>query len=273
VKLDKPLIEGKKYCVSFKASLSDMSKYGANNLGAYIGAQKLKEKTIMGYEIKPQVSHSRNQIMQDQYMFETICSVVTAQGGERYMVIGNFASPVEMKKKSNTVRLKRPSGFTGMQTQDAYYYIDDVKVINMEELTTCDCEPKDRNEMQVVHNENISETMDMSAADLAATKKVFFDERSKEVASGAQLAELIELMKENPTLSVEIQGHTDKQEENDYLGNLSEERAKAVYDYMIEQGIEASRLSYTGMKDGSPADESGTRDSLAKNRRVSFKGK
>ncbi len=273
VKLTKPLVEGKRYCVSFDLSLADLSKYGVNNVGAVISSTKLKDKNIAGGTIVPQVKNSQNKIFQDQYLFETVCSIVTAIGGERYLCIGNFASDVEMKKKTNSVKLRKPSGFQGMQSSDAYYYIDNVKVINLEELTTCDCEPEDRNQMQVQHTENISETIDMSAGDILMTKKIFFSSNSVSVSNGTQMQEVVDLMTENSGLNVTIVGHTDAVEEKEYIGNLSEKRAEEVYNYLVEQGIDASRLSKKAAGSTDPDDDSGTRDSLAKNRRVSFEVK
>jgi outer membrane protein OmpA-like peptidoglycan-associated protein len=67
------------------------------------------------------------------------------------------------------------------------------------------------------------------------------------------LQELLESMKFYPNLVIEIQGHTCCQESaGDGLDadtrkhNLSETRAKSVYDYLISNGIEANRLSYKG---------------------------
>ena len=77
-------------------------------------------------------------------------------------------------------------------------------------------------------------------------------------------------MKANPNLKIEIVGHMDKVEHKDNLNDLSEERAKAIYDYLIKNGISADRLSYKGMKSTEPLDDSGTQASLAKNRRVGF---
>ncbi len=61
------------------------------------------------------------------------------------------------------------------------------------------------------------------------------------------LDELLAIMKDNPNLKVEIQGHiccqTDKEKDYSYV---STQRAKAVYNFLVKNGIEAARLSYKG---------------------------
>ena len=84
------------------------------------------------------------------------------------------------------------------------------------------------------------------------------------------LALFIEFLKENPTVKVEIQGHTDN------IGNdadnllLSENRAKSVYDYVIGQGISANRLKYKGYGESNPIASNNTEEGRAKNRRTVF---
>jgi outer membrane protein OmpA-like peptidoglycan-associated protein len=75
---------------------------------------------------------------------------------------------------------------------------------------------------------------------------------------------------ENPSLKVEISGHTDN------LGNatenikLSTNRAKAVVDYLVNKGIAANRLTYKGFGSTKPIADNGTEKGRAKNRRTEF---
>lgn len=66
--------------------------------------------------------------------------------------------------------------------------------------------------------------------------------------SKTELASLAYLLKNNPTIKIEIDGHVNApgEKNTDYNLKLSEGRAKAIYDYLIKNGIEASRLSYKG---------------------------
>lgn len=65
------------------------------------------------------------------------------------------------------------------------------------------------------------------------------------------LAELLEIMQQNPKLKIEIQGHICCQEKFD-VEDISTLRCKTVYNYLIENGISVSRLSYKGFGSSQP---------------------
>ncbi len=66
-------------------------------------------------------------------------------------------------------------------------------------------------------------------------------------ASRPRLGELLQIMKDNPKLKIEIQGHICCQKTKDSdLSNISTLRARAIYKYLSENGINTDRLSYKG---------------------------
>jgi len=79
-----------------------------------------------------------------------------------------------------------------------------------------------------------------------------------------------ELMTQNPDLKFEVQGHTDNT--GTVAGNqkLSEQRAQAIVNKLVEMGIDASRLSAKGMGQSAPLADNSTDEGRAKNRRVEF---
>ena len=84
------------------------------------------------------------------------------------------------------------------------------------------------------------------------------------------LALFIEFLKENPTVKVEIQGHTDNIGRDDDNLLLSENRARSVYEYVVSQGIPANRLRYKGYGESNPIASNSTEEGRAKNRRTVF---
>ena len=84
------------------------------------------------------------------------------------------------------------------------------------------------------------------------------------------LALFVEFLKENPTVKVEIQGHTDNIGRDEDNLRLSENRAKSVYEYVIAQGISANRLRYKGYGESNPIASNNTEEGRAKNRRTVF---
>jgi hypothetical protein len=122
VPLDSALVGGQKYCVEFYVSLGDVSSLATSNIGAYFSVDSLLDSTQgNAINVIPQVANSTSVILSDKINWMKIFGVFTAQGGEKFMTIGNFLSP------ANTVVQN-----VGGSYLYAYYYIDDISV------TACD---------------------------------------------------------------------------------------------------------------------------------------
>jgi OmpA-OmpF porin, OOP family len=76
------------------------------------------------------------------------------------------------------------------------------------------------------------------------------------------------IMKKNPDLKVEVDGHADSTGAAAYNMTLSEKRAEAVKKYFVDQGIDPDRLTTKGFGITKPAASNDTREGRAKNRRV-----
>ena len=59
-------------------------------------------------------------------------------------------------------------------------------------------------------------------------------------------------MKGNPTVSIQVSGHTDSRGNDDYNLRLSKDRAQAVVNYLIRNGISSSRLKAVGYGETRP---------------------
>jgi outer membrane protein OmpA-like peptidoglycan-associated protein len=86
--------------------------------------------------------------------------------------------------------------------------------------------------------------------------------------SYSELERLLEYLVENKTVKIEISGHTDNQGSDAYNQQLSMERAKTVYHFLIAHGIDANRLSYKGYGKDKPVAPNDTEENRAKNRRT-----
>lgn len=80
----------------------------------------------------------------------------------------------------------------------------------------------------------------------------------------------IEFLEANPKVTVAIHGHTDNQGNANENLLLSENRAKAVHDYLVINDIDPSRLSYKGFGSQKPMASNATAEGRAKNRRTEF---
>jgi outer membrane protein OmpA-like peptidoglycan-associated protein len=101
---------------------------------------------------------------------------------------------------------------------------------------------------------------------------IFFATNSFELndASRSVLNILIDFLNDNPTVAIEIQGHTDNVGSRADNMALSENRAREVYNYLVEKHIEKGRLKYKGYADTKPVAENTTETGRAKNRRTVF---
>jgi len=99
-----------------------------------------------------------------------------------------------------------------------------------------------------------------------ATDSYQLEEKSK-----VELSKLLEFLNNNPDLVIEISGHTDNVGTPEYNLQLSENRAKSVYNYLIENQIEENRLKYKGYGENEPISTNKTEEGRAENRRTEIK--
>lgn len=88
--------------------------------------------------------------------------------------------------------------------------------------------------------------------------------------SRIELDRLAALLTDNAALKIQINGHTDNTGEEQANLTLSENRAKAVYDYLVGKNIEVARLRYRGFGENAPIDTNDTPEGRSRNRRTEF---
>jgi outer membrane protein OmpA-like peptidoglycan-associated protein len=85
------------------------------------------------------------------------------------------------------------------------------------------------------------------------------------------LDNFVTYLKENPSIKIEIHGHTDNIGSSRTNKKLSEERAKTVRDYLVFQGVDKNRIiAYKGFGESKPIKSNNTENGRAKNRRTEF---
>ena len=83
--------------------------------------------------------------------------------------------------------------------------------------------------------------------------------------------ELVQLLKENPSLKIQISGHTDNVGKTEDNLKLSDNRAQAVVKYLTSKGINPNRLSYKGYGASQPIAPNTTEEGRSQNRRTEVK--
>ncbi|MBN2682128.1 MAG: PD40 domain-containing protein [Bacteroidales bacterium] len=130
--------------------------------------------------------------------------------------------------------------------------------------------PKEQGFEEIIKNINLKSLSEGSSVVL---NNIFFDYASARLSTESfpELDRIVKLMNQNPSMQIEIGGHTDNQSSLATNQKLSEDRAKSVVDYLILEGVDKQRLSYKGYAFHKPIADNNTEEGKAKNRRVEFK--
>jgi len=261
VELTESLKAGEEYCITFNVSLADLSKYACNYIGAYVSDKAVSANNTEVLQFEPQIVSRKLTVYEKQYYWIPVCAKYKATGGEQYITIGNFT----VDEKLTLKKVKRPRGFTSPQTYDAYYYIDNVSVVNAKEADKCDCDfvPGMENAETVSRNFNSeantapktvkiintdgsavsgnqSENVDIKSGGNSFV--ISFDPKSFSIIGGAasKLDQLVALLKENPTNRVSLTGYYDASEKE--VEKLDAKRVMTVYKYIVSKGVKKESI-------------------------------
>ena len=276
-RLRRKLRSGDSIQLTFWASLSEESTGAVATLGGLFTKESIsdtvrtlfmaKEREYLSDEIfqtiarpyVPQVVNPIDSTIVNTRGWQRISGIFVAQGGEQYITIGNF-------------NLAEHSGYVDYDSltrllPGAYYYIDDITV------ECLNCPPPVADDLNVDSTYLTVEQPTFSVGCTFVLKDIFFEFDKSTILQQSyfELRSLISLLETYPNMRIEIQGHTDGKGSDSYNQRLSENRAKAVTDYLISKGISEKRLQYKGYGKTMPIDTNDTEEGRANNRRVEFK--
>ena len=98
-----------------------------------------------------------------------------------------------------------------------------------------------------------------------------FDKWDLRPESFIELDRVVKLLKENPTIEIEMSAHTDSRGSDEYNFTLSDNRARSVMNYILSKGIATSRIISQGYGETKPEVPNDTDENRQLNRRVEFK--
>jgi OmpA-OmpF porin, OOP family len=97
-----------------------------------------------------------------------------------------------------------------------------------------------------------------------------FDKTTLKSESFVELNKVVDFLKQNPSVEIEIAGHTDSKGADTYNQSLSQGRSQSVVDHLVSEGIDVSRLTAHGYGESKPLESNDTEEGRANNRRVEF---
>lgn len=274
--LSKPLEGGKDYLFRMYVSLSDYSSLTVDKIGFCFLDKPLKsdhsEHLTRLHPVYIPIDHEINTDTAEWRLLE---AVYRAKGGESVLLIGSF----EIRKMRIT-GFAVPKGISSPMNQtfprDAYYYFDDISVFEIKP------EPPDEPLDLASENETheIPDTVrvlplspvEISNDTVLVFKTLRFETEKSNIlpASYKELNIILQKLKKDPLLKIEIYGHTDNTGKEYKNKLLSEERAGAVANYFISNGIESYRIVAVGFGSSKPIAENQTARGRKMNRRVEF---
>jgi outer membrane protein OmpA-like peptidoglycan-associated protein len=276
-KLNTPMKKGQAYCVKFYVSLGDNSKFATNNIAAHFSKKDVAISDKKSIIDKPHVREVNNKVFSGMYSWEKVCGTYIAEGGEKYITLGNF----NMTEDTKMEKVKRDPSNKNPQIGGAYYFIDNISVQLLEEGERCDCGSDEYVEVgsSVIYSKSdiIKDNMTMEQKLEASTVYFGFGRDMITASANRDLDRLAQWMKDNPTLRVRVIAHIDEEEaklavDNAIYKGVAMRRANSIIKYLVDQGVDESRLIATDKGDRAPApsDSDNVELNQAKNRRVEF---
>lgn len=118
----------------------------------------------------------------------------------------------------------------------------------------------------------VYQDVELTARKVVIKQQVFFETNLAKIrtTSYGLLTTVAAVLKDYPTIRLEVQGHTDDRGNDAHNLKLSQGRAEAVREYLIGQGIEPHRLTARGYGETAPIDSNKKASGRATNRRVEF---
>lgn len=266
-KLISPLIKGKKYCLRTSINFCSFSKYSVNRLAFFFSASPVSVNNKNENTFSPQVIFSKLPVENNH--FTTLCDCFIADGGEKYITVGRFTGAEDMNP---ILRGKYLEGLIGFE-KGSYYIFDNIELFEIQDTSECKCiletSPISSLEIKpkVIYETDLNKLKQGTPVIL---ENVNFEFAKYNIlpASEDVLTTLLNYLQRNPEIMISIEGHTDDIGNEQYNDLLSLNRARSVYNWLINKGVDSSRLSFTGFGKSRPIYNEMDEEHRALNRRV-----
>lgn len=288
--LDKPLVKDQLYCCRIYLSLSELSGLAVDGFGLYFSEEQIffQEKSDV-LQYKPQIENKEGNIMFVHKDWMIFSGLYRATGNEHYVTIGNF------KSLEDTKYLRIQPKERDKMNLFAYYYIDDLSLIPVKDTSECECTANSYTLNGMYSEKEVQQNVEYASLyyDVNDTvtqintegfgliefgkpvtlENIYFDFDEYELLpeSFEELNKLFDILKNScERCSISIEGHTDSYGGDEYNLLLSENRAKAVANYLIQKGIAGTRIAFVGYGRSRPVASNEEEKGRQKNRRVEF---
>lgn len=266
-KLLQRLEKGQMYCFNAQILLSLNAGLSVDRFGAYLSENSIRFK-YDEFPQSPQISfHFPLSKTQD---WTTICDLFVAQGDEQFITLGRFSKIAEtdVAQESSTKSSQLDIN------NSAYYLLDNIALyeVSSEEECKCIINGDSDNKKINIDSEKLYEYFEIRDKKKGSLKNVHFDFDKAKIKKSSlpELQKLKDFLFLNPEIKILITGHTDHSGAEIYNKELSLQRAEAIENWLIQEGVEPTRIHSKGLGFDSPVYDNKTEYNKSENRRVEF---
>ena len=198
------------------------------------------------------------------YQWFTIKGYYKADGGEKYITIGNFSPKI----KKDMVRID----VFRIGPKESYYFVDDIKLIKLPQ-------PEDKvaverigpNYLELWKDSVLQVRENLEVGEKVTLNNIFFVNGRYYLLpeSNMELNKLALYLIQNPSIQIQINGHSDNAGSKHKNQKISELRAREVFEYLIKRGVQ-NKMYYKGFGSTLPIAGNDTEEGRSRNRRVEF---
>jgi len=249
IQLAEPLVVGQTYHAEMWLSHLPKS-LRVSNIGMYFSEEALETEFADVLEQEAQIKADKP-VDASRGKWQKVTGQFVATTEAEFLTIGNFSldedTEVEAVGKS--------------ALKYGYYYVDDIVVRKIPPYINV---PIKADDLSLV---------ELSAGETIQLKDIYFDFNSWDLhpRSFVELKKLRKILSDNPSMKIEIIGHTDSIGKDRYNQYLSRKRAKSVVLYLMDNDIPYAQLDYKGKGSSEPIATNETSEGRKMNRRVAFR--
>ena len=202
--------------------------------------------------------------LHNAYHWITVRGYYKADGGEKYITIGNFAPKI----RKDLMRIE----ISKFGAREAYYFVDDISLVKAPQF-------EEKVAVQIVgpsYNFNEDDSTlkvkaNIDVGEKIALNNIFFENGKYYLLpeSYIELNKLAKYLISRPALEIQINGHSDNTGKAYKNQKISELRAREVFEYLIKKGVQ-NKMYFNGFGGTQPIADNSTYIGRAKNRRVEF---
>jgi len=241
-------------------SAAEQAGIVADGFGVLLSPEMPRGERDFALEMAPQLVNPRGHFLEWTEGWVNLSDAIRAEGGERWLTIGNFNAKGQTWIAASA---NAPKG----ATKWAYVYVDGLEVVPVERPEDCACLVSKIAEEMQDPPEPLTRIRELDRD----TLHFDFDRAELRPEGRAILDRWGEMLRRNRFLRIEVHGHTDAIGPEGYNAGLSQRRAEAAFDYLMDQGVQPDRMWKSAHGSLQPAASNDSDSGRARNRRVEFR--